>query len=373
MICTKTKYINLLNLFIALFFTACATVNNDYPDISNLEDEECRVNSSELFASIKTIALETSDSCLLSNPSLIDFCDDGIFVWNRKAVYRFDSNGHFINRIGKTGHGYGEYTDVNATNYDRKRKIIYIGTFSNDIYKYDIKGKYLGKFHISAGKDILMTSRWSESLGLYVCETRHYRADGLDVNLTTWTTDGKMAASYHVYSDNESVDRNFTRTGSLNDIDDGMLFRLPFCDTVYKLSKDSLSEFTTIDRGMHSPNRNMVEDNKNESKLEKEFYYISHWNVTTNYIYMTIDCYRGFRNVIIRLADNEMIYNQYYSYQEDDGTHQIPLKELHGNATFWPWIAKGNKVAGLVDNIDKSKNPILVIATERDTHINKND
>lgn len=365
MSCIKIKW----NIFLVAILTchaiSCTIADNDHPVISDLENTECQVNANNLFSSIKMIKLETSDNCLLSAPSLIDFCDDGIFIWDKNIVYRFDNKGNFINRIGKIGHGYGEYTGVTSINYDKKHKNVYIGTFSNDIYKYNVKGDYIGKFHVSGGNDILLTSRWSEALGLYVCETRNYRSNGLDVKLTTWTLDGKQIASYPIYSDNESVDRNFTRTGSIVDTDDGILFRLPFYDTIYKLSQNGLTKYTIIDRGRHTPTRNMVEDNSLESKLEKESYYINHWNVTQNYIYMTVACYRGYRNVIVRLSDNRTIHNQYYSYQEDDGTHNLRLKGLHCKATFWPWISKGDKVAGLVRNDDKSRNPILVIATEK--------
>lgn len=361
----RILFVTATSLSFILLLLACTAANSNHPDISNLEDNECKIQANDIFSSVKAIELETTDSCLLSSPSLVDFCDDGILVWDKNLVYRFDHNGYFKNRIGKIGHGFGEYTGVNSINYDKKRKTVYIGTFSNDIYKYSIDGKYIGKFKVSGGKDILMTSKWSEPLGLYICETRNYRHDGLDVALTTWTTDGKKNASYHIYSDNEYVDRNFTRTGSLTDTGDGMLFILPFCDTVYCLSKDGVSEYTIVNRGKHTPSRNMVEDNSNEAKLERNGYNITHWNVTPNYIYMTIACYRGYRNVMIRLSDNKIIHNQYYSYQEDDGTHQIKLKEISGKATFWPWISNGNKVADLVDNDNKAKNPTLIIATEK--------
>ena len=362
--CISCKRIDILGLTLVLLVLACTTTSN-HPDISNLEGCEIQAKACDVFSSVKTIALETTDSCILSNPSLVDFCDDGIFVWDKNVVYRFDGNGRFVNHIGKVGHGFGEYTGINSINYDKRRKIIYIGTFGNDVYKYGIDGKYIGKFNVSCGKDLLMTSRWSESLGLYVCETRNYRPNGLDVSLTTWTADGKKTATWPVYSDNESVDRNFTRTGSLVDTDGGMLFRLPFCDTIYRLSKDGVSEYTVVSRGARAPSRSLVEDNGNELKLEKAYYYITHWNVTPNYMYLTIACHQGYRNVLVRLSDNEIIHNQYYGYQDDDGTHQIKLKEIRGKATFWPWVSNGNKVAGLVESGNVARNPTLVIAMDK--------
>lgn len=120
-----------------------------------------------------------------------------------------------------------------------------------------------------------------------------------------------------------------------------------------------------IERGQHSPSRGMVEDNANEAILEKQYYYINHCCITPNFIYLDVACYHGCRDVIIRRSDNTVIHNRYYSYEKDDGSQHLRLKELDGNGTFWPWISHKEKVAGLVDNRDKSKNPILVVATER--------
>lgn len=352
-----------INLIIALL-TSCSSSNIPTVDISDLEDNECQVEASQLYKSIDKIQLETTDSCLLSNPSVVYFGDDGILVWDNNIVYRFDKSGHFLNKIGKIGHGYGEFVASVSANYNNKRGIILFGTNSNEVYKYSVDGTYLGKFAVSGDDNVLMTSKWSESLGEYVCEIRHYRNDGLDVSLSTWDINGKKLGTYPVYSDDEVAENNFTHTGSLCDTDGGMLFRLPFCETVYKLTKNGVEETLAFDLGSHSATREMVEDCAKADLYEKECYNIFNWSVTPEHIYLCVACNRGTRDVLINRDDNSIIHNQFYGVDESN----CHIKIDNSGNTFWPWIAKGNKVADFIESRDKTKNPILVIATEKATN-----
>ena len=362
-----------LGLTLTSIFTSCSTTSNDLLtiDISNLENNECIVDGNDIFSKIENIIIETNDSCLMNSPSILSFDDENIFLKGYDDIKKFDREGLFKCNIGKRGHGYGEYVNASSAYYCSARQLIFLGTFGDEVYKYDINGKYIGKFSVASSDERLMTSKWCETLGLYVCETRRYRSDGLDVYLSTWTMDGKKVASYPVYSDNLTTECNFTHTGSMRNTSEGMLFMLPFDNTVHLLSKEGVSEAFVIDRGKHTPRRDLVEDNGNSAKLERECYEIRNWNITPNYIYIGISCFRGYRDVIIRRTDNAIIHNKYYSYKEDDGTQHLRLKELSDKASFWPWIYKDGKVAGLVENEDKRLNPILIIATEKPNTITK--
>lgn len=352
--------------FVAIF-VSCSVSSSDLPtvDLSNLEREELSIDGHDLYSNVEKIEIETSDSCLLKGPSLLSFDDGDVFLLGVDYVKRFNRSGKYKCDIGRFGHGYGEYTFISSADYCRSRQMVFVGTFANDVYKYDIDGKYLGKFSVSDGEERLMTSGWSESLGLYVCETRHYRPDGIDVLLSTWTVDGKKVASFPVYTDNKTTENNFTHTGSMRDTDDGMLFMLPFSNTVWLLSKKGLAESFVIERGRHTPSRELVEDNANSAKLEKQCYEIRKWLVTPSYIYLNIGCTGGYRDVMVRRSDKATVYNRFYSYREEvAGKKRIHLKEL-GCTSFWPRQVWRNQVACLVANENVESNPVLVIATEK--------
>lgn len=356
---TNTNF--LLLILIALGICSCSTLDmTSGINMNDLEAKECEVSAKDLFASIQNIPLENTDSCILSTPSIVYFGDDGIVVWD-DVTYHFDKKGHFINRIGKIGHGYGEYVSANSVNYDPKLKTVFIGTFSNEIYKYDISGKFIGKFSVSGGNDILLTSKWSPALGLYVCENRQYSNDGLSVSLTTWTKDGKRVASYPVYADDKYVERNYTATGSLHDVDEGIVFKLPFHNMIYKLTKDGLNEEMELDFGDHTPTRDLLENRNNSKILDNKKYVLNNWCMTPKHIYMQISCKGGYRDVLVRRSDKSVIHNRYYKY--NDNSRHIKLKQLT-NGTFWPWRAVGNKVADTIER-NTGKNYSLIIATEQ--------
>lgn len=348
-----------------LLFMVCSCATSDVlpcADLNSLEGKECSVSVDDIYSSVEIIPMETSDSCLLSYPGVVAFDDNGFLVLDRGNVYRFDNKGRFVNRIGRLGHGYGEYVNANSVNWDCKRKIVFVGTFANEIYKYDFSGKFLGKFSVSGGDDALLTSDWCEALGLYVCEIRKYSQNGVEVLLTTWTQDGKKVGSYPVYKDDKTVDRNYTETGSLRAVTDGVLFKLPFCNTVYKLTKEGLSECFELDFGSHSMTRDLLED-RSKYERQKNKYVIRNWELTGNNLYLQIVCDDGERDVLVRRSDMGVQHNQLYKY--NDNSHHLKVKGLSGDATFWPDIAKGDKVVGLVRNKDKNANPVIVVAKEK--------
>lgn len=366
---TKLPYIIYSILLLTVTIASCSTTSNNEPtvDISNLEDNECAINGDGIYAKVEKIDIETNDSCMMNSPCIYYIDDNCILLGGYDYIKKFDRKGNYICDIGKRGHGYGEYVNMNSVSASAPNNTIFVGTFGNDIYKYSFDGKYMGKFSVSDSGERLMTSQWSEALNMYVCETRHYHPDGLDVYLSTWTADGKKTATYPVYSDNITAECDFTHTGSMRESDKGLLFMLPFCNTVYLLTKDGLSESFVIERGRHTPSRDLVEVSGNSAKLEKECYDIGKWHITPNYIYLTISCQRGYRDIIVRRTDNAIVHNKYYDYKtEASGNCHLHLKKLGSQTSFWPRYTNGNKVACLVEpESRRDMNPTLVIAAEK--------
>lgn len=106
--------------------TACSTRNNDqvlqeigFKDgllteihIGNISTEVHEVRLSELLENLVFVPLETKVECLISN-TMIHFSADFIHVGTQNfpgtaRLYRFNSDGIFINEIGKAGRGPGE-------------------------------------------------------------------------------------------------------------------------------------------------------------------------------------------------------------------------------------------------------------------------
>jgi hypothetical protein len=81
-------------------------------DIRNSIDKQEEVKLSSLASEIQYVPLETSPSCLISEVKSLKIFKDNIFILDKKAVYKFDIKGNFIQQIGRHGKGPGEYGSV---------------------------------------------------------------------------------------------------------------------------------------------------------------------------------------------------------------------------------------------------------------------
>ena len=116
---------------------SCTSHQNPYR-IDLTEVPGCRetATSGELFSSVTYIPLETTPECLIGSGSLLHVDESDILVWvNGSDIYRFDRSGKFLHPIGRTGNGPGEHGMLNSANYDRREKVLYLGTPGNFIYK----------------------------------------------------------------------------------------------------------------------------------------------------------------------------------------------------------------------------------------------
>lgn len=96
---------------------------------------------SEIATDIKYIPLETKDECLFGDGYDIRYMEDGIFAVTNSSYFRFDKEGKFLNRIGKTGQGPEEYTMGLFYFFDPARKLLCIPQWY-DIVCYTYDGKF---------------------------------------------------------------------------------------------------------------------------------------------------------------------------------------------------------------------------------------
>jgi len=103
---------------------------------------------SSMYKSVKTILLETNESCLIGFIKKMRVYDPYIIILDSyvaKSVLIFDMNGRFIRKIGNVGPGPGEYTRPFDFTVDKEGNAIYVidGHLSR-INKYDLNtGRFI--------------------------------------------------------------------------------------------------------------------------------------------------------------------------------------------------------------------------------------
>ena len=143
---------NISYMMFFLFFFSCTTKGDNHTIltkdgvipidlVNNLDQVTAKHLLSDVIENIDIIPLEITDSSLLKdNTNDIKVDKDNIFIYDYKAVYRFDYSGKFLNRIGNKGNGPGEYLSVSNLQIDSEERLLYFYDYIKGIimqYNYD--------------------------------------------------------------------------------------------------------------------------------------------------------------------------------------------------------------------------------------------
>lgn len=149
------------SLMIATFiciFTSCSQNKEKYIvsdcDIPHIHVEltdyllDIMSSNNKYFKSVKYIQLETSPNFLIGKIDKIITGSDRIYIMDcfiSKAVFIFNQDGDFINKIDRRGEGYEEYQDILNIFYDDIEEIINIVAPTQDtkIMTFDKNGNKL--------------------------------------------------------------------------------------------------------------------------------------------------------------------------------------------------------------------------------------
>lgn len=132
-----------------LLFVSCAQSNQiqaiQYIKV-NLEEKASKGNFDEYFSSSKVIALETNDQSFLSKIDRLSLYEDKIFILDRKldAVFVFNNEGVFLNKIQNVGRGPQEYNSLMDFTIDKKnRHLILYTDRPYRLFIYNFEGEFV--------------------------------------------------------------------------------------------------------------------------------------------------------------------------------------------------------------------------------------
>lgn len=102
----------------------------------------------DVFETVETIQLESSTESMITHiKRLIPFKEKYFILDNKeqKCILVFDHKGKFIRKIGKVGHGRGEYITVEDFCIDKENERIVILSNNSTVYAYKLDGEFLFK------------------------------------------------------------------------------------------------------------------------------------------------------------------------------------------------------------------------------------
>ena len=139
----------IINLFLCvlLFCVSCTSTYDDTCEIVKYDHTNIKESYplSTFIDTVRFTRLELPESYFFGRVKDILFDDSGIYVVDSKQdiVYRFNSDGTFLNTIGKRGEGPGEYADLTSC-FLGKNSIYIADIYISRIYEYSFDGDYIG-------------------------------------------------------------------------------------------------------------------------------------------------------------------------------------------------------------------------------------
>ncbi|MGB3752154.1 MAG: 6-bladed beta-propeller [Arcobacteraceae bacterium] len=112
-------------------------------DLNEARKHPKEVKLSDICDSLIYIPLETKKASLIKSINCIDIDGDDLFIQDGWKLLHFNRSGKFINQIGRTGRGPGEYICVGFS-LNKKEKVIYaMANYKRRVMKFSYNGKLL--------------------------------------------------------------------------------------------------------------------------------------------------------------------------------------------------------------------------------------
>lgn len=207
--------------------------------IRNYLDQTGELLLSSIASEIRYIPLETTPECFLSDCRQVRIFEGHIYVKDRKALYKFDLDGSFIQQIGKIGNGPGEYGSalwfnfIESTNefvlfsYPTGRINVYDAASGEFIRSFRVNFEPNGVVEFPPGKLAFLTwnTKYTENPGrgseIYICNLEGDILDSIPDEREPFT--GNIVGPNHYYVFNKAL-----------------YYMEFFQDTLYSLTEDAV-------------------------------------------------------------------------------------------------------------------------------------
>jgi len=221
----------------------------DLDNIANNPDDSFVYST--FYKGIKTILLETNDSCLVGEIKKMQVYDQFIFILDKniaKSLLVFDREGRFIRKIGGIGGGPGEYVEPTDFTLDTENRTIFVlDKHTKRINKYDL---ITGNFLYSINLQNSLNSEHVEIIGGKLYADAYFYMHSEDNYLLSCIHDpsGVEEANYlNVMKYNKGFSNKNINFGKVFHLleNGNAVFAQPFMDHIIEINSDSI--FTLID------------------------------------------------------------------------------------------------------------------------------
>ena len=236
--------------FLSIFISSCTSNTNYFKagdkiiTFENVSKE--KFWDSNIIEHINYLPLETNDDCLLSDDVQLKSMGNDYYILDNKAhhkIFRFNSEGIFLNTIGQRGQGPNEYNELLDFTVDERNQTIEVLVFPEyKIFRYEPDGKVMTtiKNEIPAQSFAKLGDTYYLNIGYsnYFSKERIYKVND----------QGVVISKYHPITTRlfPVTEPNFTQT------DRHIIFHESFSNTIYDVTNEDVEPLYTIDFGKYS-------------------------------------------------------------------------------------------------------------------------
>lgn len=332
----------------SLFLTACVGGREiKEGNIWNMEEviqlEQSAVLS-ELSDSLVCVPLETNDSSLLDDGAHVIYADESdLFIRSADKVYRFASDGQFLNKIGVRGNGPGEYAMLYSVSVDKLNKclLFYVGQKRILQWKYD--GTFQKEIVLCDAGETTALCLWGENRIL--SENRFYSDRGLKTNLHFLDLDGSLLKGVFLYEDKLEVNQSMQTVPLMYKYHDVVKYKDWNSNALYAFDGKEADLEYVFDFGKYTPSRELLEDVSRKHTLLKEYVQLVDMKESRTRFYVLLVHEGGLKGIIMDKHKRKLLYNQTIGMPQRGGGI---VNDYLFESFFWPsFIDDKNVMYGL--------------------------
>lgn len=266
------KYLSTLSFFILvlLAFHSCQNRSLSGTPVQNVVldlDLDQKLFLSEIADSIEIIPLEqTDESDIRLVWRLVSYKDryyflNGITDCN---VLVFDRKGNFIYRLDKRGQGAGEYIQLNDIAIDKVRDELLLLTARHGIYRYDLEGHFIDRNRLSEHGDYVTV----DSVG-NIYQTVHCYEGKPNSLLFITKEDGVY---YNPVANADFVRLNQYSHSNFFDCHNGIVYYSePYCDSIFNVTNGIKTPYLYINyNGKNFPTKDVFKEGRDYRAIDAE-------------------------------------------------------------------------------------------------------
>lgn len=353
-------------------------------------DSTVTIESKDLIADISVVRLESSWKNIVGRIDQLLFADDKIIVFDRykaKAIFVFDKNGKFLNRIGMLGHGPREYVEPSyIALMPGKEQVAVFDLSPKKVKIYNLDGKFIRSedipIYIFSAEYLTDQIKVGATIGRRYFYTPEYERASLFLFNKNWevTSTG--------FQDPFQESLTFISTNNLKKFGDRVYFTPAYEDRIYRVYPDSVQLLYQLDLGEQAlpvPEKYQITDSKVFGKLLErsttfsgEFVDLKDWTmlkVTVNTLVQTCffdktkDSVFNLSNHIYNPLENYFHTADYY-YDDSCIVSSVNASTI---ATLIPWMQQFAKaipqskqteqIIEELSTVTENDNPVLFFFT----------